>query len=185
MTQTIIPRPVAWVLSEHENGKYNLAPFSYFNAVCSEPPILSISVGHKKDGFKKDTWLNIELRSHFVVHIPRVHHVHHVLQSAESLPQGESEIDQCGLDLADFDGLPLPRLATAPIAYYCKKYDIVPLGVGPQALILGEIYKVYLAEDIITGTNASRVPEISSNAINPLARLGANGFAKIEEFKVD
>ena len=83
MTQAIIPRPIAWVLSDHGNCKLNLAPFSYFNAVCSKPPILSVSVGLKKEGAKKDTWINIEERSHFVVHIPRVADVQPVLQSAE------------------------------------------------------------------------------------------------------
>ena len=62
MTQAIIPRPIAWVLSDHGNGKLNLAPFSYFNAVCSRPPMQSISIGHKKSGLKKDTWVNIEGR---------------------------------------------------------------------------------------------------------------------------
>ena len=50
MIQTLIPRPIAWVLSEIEQGKYNLAPFSYFNAVCSDPPLIMLSVGKKPDG---------------------------------------------------------------------------------------------------------------------------------------
>src|SRR6056300_777261 len=93
MTQAIIPRPIAWVLSDHGNGKLNLAPFSYFNAVCSNPPILSISIGYKKGGAKKDTWINIEERSHFVVHIPRIEDVDPLLQSAQALDHGVSEVE--------------------------------------------------------------------------------------------
>ena len=55
MIQTLVPRPIAWVLSEIENDKYNLAPFSYFNAVCSDPPLIMLSVGKKPDGSFKDT----------------------------------------------------------------------------------------------------------------------------------
>ena len=50
MIQTLVPRPIAWVLSEIEQNKYNLAPFSYFNAVCSDPPLIMLSVGKKPDG---------------------------------------------------------------------------------------------------------------------------------------
>lgn len=55
MTETLVPRPIAWVLSENLSGSYNLAPFSYFTAVCSNPPLIMISVGKKPDGSPKDT----------------------------------------------------------------------------------------------------------------------------------
>ncbi len=68
--QTLMPRPIAWVLTEHENGSYNLAPFSFFTAVCSEPPILMLSVGLKPTGEFKDTRTNLERSQRCVIHIP-------------------------------------------------------------------------------------------------------------------
>ena len=65
LTQTLIPRPVAWVLSDSGNDGLNLAPFSYFNAVCSDPPLVMISVGKKPDGNQKDTCSNGRLVSRF------------------------------------------------------------------------------------------------------------------------
>ena len=66
MTQTVIPRPIAWVLSENTSDNpatsepsYNLAPFSFFNAICSHPPLPMLSVGHKSDGTEKDTSVNL------------------------------------------------------------------------------------------------------------------------------
>ena len=53
MTQTVVPRPIAWVLTSHDNGQWNVAPFSYFNAVSSHPPLVSLSVGRKRDGSRK------------------------------------------------------------------------------------------------------------------------------------
>ena len=55
MTQTIIPRPIAWVLTENDNGSSNLAPFSYFTALCSDPALVVLSIGKKPDGSLKDT----------------------------------------------------------------------------------------------------------------------------------
>lgn len=181
MTQTIIPRPIAWVISDHGNGKLNLAPFSYFSAVSSNPPILSLSVGLKRDGSKKDTWRNIEERSHFVVQISRVEEVAIVLKSADPLEHGESEIEHCHLELADFENSPLPRLKKAPIAFYCEKHDIIPIGNGPQGLILGEIRSVYLDDQVAKRNPNSPIPQVSAEAVNPLARLGSTGgFARIE-----
>lgn len=181
MTQTVIPRPIAWVISDHGNGKLNLAPFSYFNAVCSNPPLISLSVGKKRDGSKKDTWRNIEERSHFVVQIPKAEDVAHVLQSADPLDHGESEIDHCHLELTPFEGSPLPRLKTTPIAFYCEKHDIIPIGHAPQGLILGEIRSAYLDDRVATLEGDSPIPQVSATSVAPLARLGSkDGFAKIE-----
>ena len=181
MTQTVIPRPIAWVISDHGNDKLNLAPFSYFSAVSSNPPILSLSAGLKRDGSKKDTWRNIEERSHFVVQIPRVEDVDTVLQSAEPLDHGESEIEHCHLELADFEGSPLPRLKRAPIAFYGEKHEIIPVGNGPQGLVLGEIHSIYLDDQVAKLSPDSPIPQVSAEAVNPLARLGSTGgFAKIE-----
>jgi flavin reductase (DIM6/NTAB) family NADH-FMN oxidoreductase RutF len=69
MLQTIVPRPIAWMLSDNGDGGYNLAPFSYFSGITSEPPLSMISAGRKADGSRKDTWRNIEERADFVVHI--------------------------------------------------------------------------------------------------------------------
>ncbi len=69
MTQVIIPRPIAWVLSDNGNGTWNFAPFSFFNGICSDPPLVMISVERRPCGAKKDTWVNIEERSDFVTHV--------------------------------------------------------------------------------------------------------------------
>lgn len=185
MTQTVVPRPIAWVLSDHGNQEYNLAPFSYFNAVCSRPPMVSISVGLKKDGSKKDTWRNIEERSHFVVHIPKVEQVAAVLKSAEPLEHGVSEVKHAELELTDFEGSPLPRVRGLPIAFYCEKHDIIPLGDGPQGLVLGVIRRLYLDDHVAKSQDHSPVPVVSTDALNPLGRLGATQFARIQSFEPD
>jgi flavin reductase (DIM6/NTAB) family NADH-FMN oxidoreductase RutF len=179
MTQIIIPRPIAWVLSDHGNGTWNLAPFSYFSAVSSQPPLLSLSVGSRKDGSPKDTWTNIEERSHFVLHIPQVKDVAKVLRSAESLAPGQSELETCDLEVVPFDGAPLPRLKGLPLALYCEKEVIHPMGLGKQALILGRILKLYVDQSLIQEPQNSSSMQLDPTLINPLARLGSDAFASI------
>src|ERR1700722_1528915 len=88
MIQLVIPRPIAWVLSDNGNDTYNLAPFSFFNAITSNPPILMLSVSWKDEHTRKDTWINISERKNFVVHIPSGDQVHNVSASSTVLPHG-------------------------------------------------------------------------------------------------
>ena len=69
MTQTIVPRPVAWILTENENASFNLAPYSYFNAISSAPPMGIVSVTIAPDRDIKDTRHNLETRGDCVIHI--------------------------------------------------------------------------------------------------------------------
>ena len=124
MIQTLIPRPIAWVLSEHANGSLNLAPFSYFTAVCAEPPLVLISVGHKPDGSLKDTRVNIEVRNDFIIHIAHREMLQALNASSATLPADVSEVDELGLATTPFPGSRLPRLAAARVAYACSRYEI-------------------------------------------------------------
>ena len=124
LTQVVIPRPVAWVLSENDSGSLNLAPFSYFSAVCSDPPVIMISIGPAKpDGSEKDTYRNIMQKKEFVIHIAGSDLANNVTQSAASLPHGESEIEHCGLATTEFEGFSLPRVEGPQIALACSLYQ--------------------------------------------------------------
>lgn len=175
MTQTVIPRPIAWVLSEHANGSLNLAPFSYFNAVCSDPPLLLISVGVKPDGDRKDTWVNIEQRHDFVVHIAHREMLPQLNQSSATLPAGESEVEMTSLSTTRFQGSRLPRLATARIAFACRLHSIQEIGGAPQALILGRVDGVYV-DDAVTSHDAKGRLKVHADRMDPLARLGASEY---------
>lgn len=177
LIQTIIPRPIAWVLSENANNTLNLAPFSYFNGVSSEPPLVSISVGRKENGSQKDTWKNIENRRHFVAHIPHKEMAGPVTQSAAMLPEGESEVDFLKLQIERIDNWPLPRLKQSRVAYLCERYAIHAIGDSPQGLILGRVIAIYL-DDTIVKTENQRVI-IDAKALDPVARLGGNDYTTL------
>jgi flavin reductase (DIM6/NTAB) family NADH-FMN oxidoreductase RutF len=144
MAQVLIPRPIAWVLSENQNSSYNLAPFSFFTGISSKPPLLMIAVGKKSGGMGKDTLNNIELRDHFVVHIPGVEQKEKVEASAEGLPEGVSEVDKLGLELTDLPNFTLPRLKSSQLALACNKHQIIRLEGVAQSMIIGQIKSIYV-----------------------------------------
>ena len=94
MTQVLIPRPIAWVLTENHHHNFNLAPFSFFTGICSDPPIVMISAGKKSEdaekGMPKDTRKNILEKKAFVIHIPSPDDLTSVNASDKSWPYGQS-----------------------------------------------------------------------------------------------
>ncbi|MFQ5994090.1 MAG: flavin reductase family protein [Acidiferrobacterales bacterium] len=175
LIQTTIPRPVAWVLSQNSGGGYNLAPFSYFNAVCSDPPLIMISVGKKPDGTFKDTRVNIEMRRDFVVHIAHLELLDALNESSATLPAEVSEIEQLGLTLTPFPGSQLPRLKDCRVAYACELYQLNEIGGIPQALILGRVKHIYVDDGVCSRDAKGRL-KIHAERINPIGRLGGGEY---------
>lgn len=179
MIQTIVPRPIAWVLSDNGDGTLNLAPFSFFNGVSSKPPTLSISIGRKRDRSKKDTWRNIEERRHFVVHLTQVHQAQLMSATSEPLEFGDSEVVKHGVELVEEPGFHLPRIKGAQIAFDCENYRIVEIGDAPQGLVIGKINQAYIDDAIAEQTDEGL--KVDALKLNPLARLGGDDYATLDE----
>ena len=180
MTQTIVPRPVAWVLTENRAGDYNLAPFSYFNAVSGAPPLVMISVGKKPDGADKDTRVNIEERKKFVIHIAHRELAPLVTESSQTLPYGESELDRLNLKLTSFSEFALPRLKDCRVAFACELFQITEIGDTPQSMILGEIQAVYVEDSIVEDRGEGRL-KIHADKLDPIGRLGGSEYSSFGE----
>lgn len=175
MTQAVIPRPIAWVLSDNGDGGYNLAPYSYFNAVCSDPPLVFISVGRKPDSSHKDTRVNIEERSHFVVHIAHRGLAEAMVETSRTLPHGQSELDRIDQRLTEFDGFPLPRLEECRVALACELYEIQEIGMTPQSLVFGKVRSIYVDDDVVSTDDKGRI-KVHADKVDPIGRLGASEF---------
>lgn len=178
MTQTIVPRPIAWVLSENENGSFNLAPFSYFNGIGSDPALFMISVGLKKDGSPKDTRANILTRKHFVVHASHREVLEPMNASSGAYDAEVSEVSELGLQTVPFDGFELPRLADARVAMGCTLYQNVEL--GKQALIIGEIHRVWIDDAVASRDERGRIT-VDPVKLDPLGRLGGSLYTSFGE----
>lgn len=186
MTQTLIPRPVAWVLTEHEKGHMNLAPFSYFTAVSSDPPLLMFSVGNKAPGEGKDTKVNIGNNPYFVVHIAPEALAKEVTESSRSIPAVESELSNLSVNMVDFDDFPLQRVAECPIAFGCKLHALQDVPGAPQTMVFGEIVQIFI-DDKVARTEEKRKTDgslstrllVDALEVNPIARLGADQYASL------
>ncbi|MBU2711643.1 flavin reductase family protein [Zooshikella harenae] len=176
MTQSIVPRPIAWVLSMNEVGGYNLAPFSYFNAICSDPPLVMLSVGKKPDGEHKDTSTNLIARKNFVIHIANSHLAQLVTDSSKTLPAETSEVDELELELLPFEGFDIPRLACCNIAMACSFYQVHELGRNQQRVIYAEVHQLFVSDEVMSQDAKGR-SKVDALRVDPLARLGSSEYA--------
>lgn len=176
LTQTVIPRPVAWVLTENPDGDYNLAPFSFFTPITSNPPLVMFSVGRKPtDNAFKDTRVNIEERKEFVVHIAHRELAGAMTETSRTLPHGESELANLGLELCEFEGFHLPRLSDCHVALACELYEIKEIGAAPQSLVFGLVKGIYVADQAADHDDKGRL-KIDGAAVDPIGRLGGSEY---------
>ncbi len=182
MIGTIVPRPIAFVTSLNDAGVLNVAPFSYFNGISSRPPLVSLSIGHRKlDGelVKKDTLRNIEASGEFVINIPSEDLAAQVNQASAEYPPDVSEVSETGLSTLPSEVVAPPRIAQCRVAMECKLEQVVMLG-RPKALnglVIGEVVRWHI-DDSVWDAAASAV---DIETLRPLSRLGGSSFGKTRE----
>ncbi|MBY8123221.1 flavin reductase family protein [Vibrio fluvialis] len=179
MTQTVVPRPIAWVLTESTDENFNLAPFSYFTAVSSQPPLLMISIGKKPSCEIKDTARNAKEKGKLVIHIADVGLAEAVTKTAATLEHGESEVAANDIELSEFEGFALPRVKACPVAFGCTLYEMQEIGATPQTLLFAKVEQVYLDERIIK-MQGERL-NVDALTLDPLSRLGGGEYATLEK----
>jgi flavin reductase (DIM6/NTAB) family NADH-FMN oxidoreductase RutF len=164
LTNLVIPRPIAWVTSRSERNIINLAPFSFFNAVGSDPIYLIISVGKLPGGETKDTGRNIEFAREFVVNLVTEDLINAMNISAAEFPAEESELTAAGLQPEKSVVVSVPRIAESPASFECKLHTILP--VGTNTLYVGEVVMFHIADHLVG-------PRLHINNFAPIGRLGS------------
>ncbi|WP_117233964.1 flavin reductase family protein [Vibrio maerlii] len=177
MTQAVVPRPIAWVLTESGVQAYNLAPFSYFTAVSSNPPLLMLSVGKKPSGEIKDTTRNVLERGKLVIHIASSDSAEVMTETAATLDHGDSEVTANNIELIEFEGFTLPRVKECAVAFGCTLFEVKEVGEVPQSLIFAKVEQVYISEEVID--ESSERLKIDALALDPLSRLGGGEYATL------
>jgi len=153
----IVPRPIAFVSTISPDGRTNLAPFSFFNGVSSNPPTLLFCPANKADGSEKDTLLNCALESEggvgqFVVNIVSRSLGRQMSACAEELEYGQSEFDLSGLTPAPSMRVRPSRVAEAPFAFECITERVLRLNTGAPAggnIVIGRIVHIHAAEGLV------------------------------------
>lgn len=177
LTGSIIPRPVAFVTTLSGTGVLNAAPFSYFNIVTADPPMISVSV-QRKQGHPKDTARNAMELGAFVVHISDESNIGQINETAAALPPEESEIALAGLTPVPSESIPVPGVAEAKVRMECVLERAIPLGgtaEQPAAdLLNGRVVRFHIAESVYEGgrINAAELKAVSRLAGNDYAGVG-------------
>ncbi|WP_172370977.1 flavin reductase family protein [Sporosarcina jiandibaonis] len=172
MIGSIIPRPIAFVTSLAEDGTLNGAPFSYFNIVSSNPPMVSITVQHIGNE-KKDTARNILNKKEFVVHIVNQDNVEKINETAANLPSNESEVSTAGLTQIQSTIIAVPGVEEAKIRMECILEHVVEF--DGCDLIIGKIVQFHISKDIYQDG------KIDPRGLGAVSRLAGSSYAKIGE----
>ncbi|MCF7840861.1 MAG: flavin reductase family protein [Candidatus Marinimicrobia bacterium] len=174
---SIVPRPIAFVSTRSPDGVLNLAPFSFFTAISSDPPTICFSPGRRgSDGAKKDTWTNIEATGEFVVNVVTEAMAVAMNETASELPPEMSEFEYAGFTPAASDIISAPRVAESPISMECKLVQIVELGnAGPggAALVIGEVIRFHVADNLLENGR------IDVGLLHPVARLAGTEYTTL------
>ncbi|RID82187.1 flavin reductase family protein [Peribacillus asahii] len=176
LTGSIIPRPIAFVTTQSDEGVVNAAPFSYFNIVSANPPLISVSV-QRKNGAMKDTARNALKLKEFVVHIVDEDIVADVNETAAELPANESELSRTNFTLVKSERIAVPAVKEAKIRFECKLEEAIQLGgqsgeVGCD-LLIGKIVCYHIEPSLY------QAGRINAEALKPVARLAGNNYSKL------
>lgn len=174
---SILPRPIAWVSTISAAGRPNLAPFSYFTAVCPTPLTVVFCPGVHSDGRKKDTWANIEAVPEFVVNITNEETAEQMNRCATLLPSGESEFDWSGVTPVPAETVRAPRVAEAPIAFECALDRIVVVSDRPGggAAVFGRVTCIHVRDDLYVDGR------IDTAALRPIGRLAGDAYTRVTD----
>ncbi|GIP51380.1 flavin reductase family protein [Paenibacillus vini] len=176
LTGSIIPRPVAFVTTLSGTGVLNAAPFSYFNIVTADPPMISVSV-QRKQGLPKDTARNAMELGAFVVHISDESNIEQINETAAALPPDESEIALAGLTPVPSESIPVPGVAEAKVRMECVLERAIQLGgtaEQPAAdLLIGRVVRFHIAESVYEGGR------ITAAELKAVSRLAGNDYAGV------
>lgn len=179
----IIPRPIAFITSMSEDGVVNAAPFSFFNIISSNPPMISVSIQRKK-GEMKDTARNIKANGQFVVHIVDTDNVEKINETAANLPPEESEIDRAGLTLVDSTKIQVPGVKEAKVRIECELETALQLGGDGENpgcdFIIAKVAYYHIEESIYDDGR------IDPDKLAAVSRLAGNDYAQIgKQFTIE
>ena len=179
LTGSVLPRPIGWISSVDISGHPNLAPFSFFNVVCSKPPtVVFCPLIRGTDGKTKDTLNNVRTTGEFVVNIVTEELVPAMnLSSIEDVPE-LNEFEFAGLTAAPSVVVRPPRVAESPIHFECKVHQIVDISDQPGggSLVIGTILHIHVDERVLLGED-----KINLSALKPVGRLVGNYYTRVTD----
>ncbi len=173
MIGMVVPRPIAWVSTISEDGTNNLAPYSFFNAISGDPPVVCFAPSRKPAGDnKKDTLRNLEATGVFVVNIVSEHLAEAMNQSAADVPPDVDEFALAGVSVEPASMIDAPMVKEALAKMECRVRQIIPLGDRPTSgiLVLGDVLCFHFAEGLVDNF------KVDPAMLNAVGRMGGTSY---------
>lgn len=174
MIGSIVPRPIAFVSTLSLDGIRNLAPFSFFNGVCSNPPIILFSTVVRKDGTHKDTLNNVHATREFVVNIVSEHFAREMNATSAEVPPEVDEFSLSGLSALPSDLVKPPRVKESQISMECSLVQIIHFGEGPGSgsTVFGEILRFHVSDELFDNFR------IDQDKLRAIGRMGGPSYTR-------
>jgi flavin reductase (DIM6/NTAB) family NADH-FMN oxidoreductase RutF len=147
MVTTVVPRPIAWLVSQDKAGVVNAAPFSFFNCFGDKPPVIGIGIGPNPDGTPKDSLKNIQETGQFTVCMVSEATAEAMNVTAIDFPPEIDELAAAGLTAVPSSKVAPPRIGESPAAMECETFQLVP--VGHHTLVLGRVVALHVRDDCV------------------------------------
>lgn len=179
MIGSILPRPIAFVSTISADGIANLAPFSFFTGITSQPPTVCFaSTRRGSSGDKKDTLVNIEATGEFVINFVNEEIAEAMNETAAEFPPEVDEFAMTGLTQVSSERVRPPRVQESPIHMECKLYQVI--NIGPEApgggsLVIGEIVLFHVRDELYENGR------IDTGLLRPIGRLAGEEYTKLGE----
>ncbi|HEX4260822.1 MAG TPA: flavin reductase family protein [Acetobacteraceae bacterium] len=148
MVATVVPRPIAWVTSLDPEGRLNAAPFSFFNVMGGEPPILVIGIGGRAPGDAKDTGNNIRRTGQFVVNLVSAATAEAMVVTAIEFGPEVDELAEAGLTATASTHVRPPRIAESPVAFECERFAMMDFAAD-RSLVIGRVLAAHIRDDCV------------------------------------
>jgi flavin reductase (DIM6/NTAB) family NADH-FMN oxidoreductase RutF len=174
----VAPRPIALITSMDEEGRLNAAPFSAYNYLCTDPPIVGVGVTNRSSEpfVPKDTARNIRRTGEFVVNVVTEDIAEKMNLCATDFPPEMSEVDLAGFTTAASQLVKVPRLAEAHAALECREY--ATLEIGRSRIILGRVVAIYVEDRFVDPEG----PYIKAEELHSIGRMnGLGNYAKTRD----
>ncbi|MEL7239088.1 MAG: flavin reductase family protein [Planctomycetota bacterium] len=178
LVHTVVPRPIGWISSRGTSGVDNLAPYSFFNAVCAKPAAVMFASTTTRDGKDKDSLRNVRETGEFVVNIVSEDVAEMMNKSAASLPYGESEFDHAGIEKEEAKTVACSRVKAAHVHFECTLHETVQIGEGPMStvMVIGLVRRMDIADHLL-GENGY----VDPHKLAAVGRMGGNSYCRASD----
>lgn len=177
LTSSITPRPIAWVTTQSLAGIRNAAPYSFFNMMGADPPIVVLGLMRRQDGRYKDTACNILETGQFVINLVREADAPLMNFSCIDAPPEFDEIEAGGIPVTPSSRVAPPRIASAPVSLECRLFEHVEISTS-SSVVLGEVLVMHIDDRLIDRTNL----HVDTLAMHLIGRMhGAGWYTRTQD----